>query len=276
MAARRHVVSLLVAAGISLACACVGVWVLAWGERFSLWQTPQEPTGYDLLDGPCVQGVRVRTPVRLDAQPGLLLVDALQQGTTQGWPLPWRFERIDQPRWRWTELVDLPGRVLLVGAGWPFPLVRGALIPWTSPEVETKDVQTFEYDLFSGSVRRLGRFSRGDVRNPVLAGFSSARNRRMLVTTLGAVAIISPGKARSDTILPASLDPVGAVLDVLVWYAVVVAVRFAWRTTLAARRRRRGRCTRCGYNLAGLKTCPECGSGTGAAVKPMNQPTPAV
>jgi len=59
-----------------------------------------------------------------------------------------------------------------------------------------------------------------------------------------------------------AFDPVwpGFVLNSLV-YAVLALVTMLGLTRLRAdRRRRRGRCVRCNYLLAGLDVCPECGA----------------
>jgi hypothetical protein len=46
-------------------------------------------------------------------------------------------------------------------------------------------------------------------------------------------------------------------------YAAALWAGFVTPKTLrASLRRRRGRCTACGYQLAGLRTCPECGGST--------------
>ena len=53
--------------------------------------------------------------------------------------------------------------------------------------------------------------------------------------------------------------------SVLLYGALSFAGVTAWRSARGWRRRRRGRCVGCGYNLTGnvSGTCPECGVGTG-------------
>jgi hypothetical protein len=62
--------------------------------------------------------------------------------------------------------------------------------------------------------------------------------------------------------IPLAPVPLAFIANTLL-YAVVLAGVFIVPPSLRRRaRRRRGRCTTCGYQLAGLTTCPECGSVT--------------
>lgn len=51
----------------------------------------------------------------------------------------------------------------------------------------------------------------------------------------------------------------GLVLNTLIFAAVPAGVWWVGRQAKRAWRRRRGLCTRCGYELVGLAMCPECG-----------------
>lgn len=52
----------------------------------------------------------------------------------------------------------------------------------------------------------------------------------------------------------------GLIGNTLIFGGVLFLGSTAVSTRRAARRRRRGQCARCGYDLAGLATCPECGT----------------
>ena len=55
---------------------------------------------------------------------------------------------------------------------------------------------------------------------------------------------------------------IGLIADALFWGGLLWLMRCVWRTILARRRIRRGRCPRCSYDLSGLNNaecCPECG-----------------
>ncbi len=55
---------------------------------------------------------------------------------------------------------------------------------------------------------------------------------------------------------------VGLIADTLFWAGIAWVMRCVWRTVLARRRIRQGRCPRCSYDLSGLENaecCPECG-----------------
>lgn len=52
----------------------------------------------------------------------------------------------------------------------------------------------------------------------------------------------------------------GFVVNSLFYAAVAGAILFAPGAVRRARRRRRGRCLACGYDVRGLDTCPECGA----------------
>jgi hypothetical protein len=77
------------------------------------------------------------------------------------------------------------------------------------------------------------------------------------------------------------LPPVPVLLGFLlntVLYAAVIAATcvpfFLVRRVRCARRCARGLCTRCGYNLAGLMQCPECGLAAGIEPEPDAERAP--
>jgi len=53
----------------------------------------------------------------------------------------------------------------------------------------------------------------------------------------------------------------GLVGDALVWGAAGGGAAWAWVAAVRRRRRKRGLCAWCAYELAGLERCPECGRG---------------
>jgi hypothetical protein len=61
-----------------------------------------------------------------------------------------------------------------------------------------------------------------------------------------------------------AFEPVwpGFVLNSLLYAMPVASLIVAAGLLRARRRRRRGRCVRCNYDLAGLDACPECGATT--------------
>ncbi len=74
---------------------------------------------------------------------------------------------------------------------------------------------------------------------------------------------------------PIRPTPIGFAVDVALftlaaWWAM------EWLTrTRAARRAKAGRCEACGYDLAGLQKCPECGTAT-ATQPPQNTPAATI
>ena len=56
----------------------------------------------------------------------------------------------------------------------------------------------------------------------------------------------------------------GLLLNTLLYGSIFWAIGLGWRLYRLARRRRRGRCLACNYDLRGLAdpVCPECGLGT--------------
>ena len=56
--------------------------------------------------------------------------------------------------------------------------------------------------------------------------------------------------------------PIGAgvFVNIVVFASVWLTPGVAWRAAKAHRRRRRGQCVPCGYQLAGNSRCPECGT----------------
>jgi hypothetical protein len=68
--------------------------------------------------------------------------------------------------------------------------------------------------------------------------------------------------------LPTTVIPLGLALNTL-FYASIAAVPVLLVPALRRRHRRlRGRCVACGYTLAGLPTCPECGVAASPRVLP--------
>lgn len=53
--------------------------------------------------------------------------------------------------------------------------------------------------------------------------------------------------------------PIGFALNTLVYAAALWGVRFGPGHIRRFRRRRRGLCVNCGYDIAGMQRCPECG-----------------
>jgi hypothetical protein len=65
------------------------------------------------------------------------------------------------------------------------------------------------------------------------------------------------GRGRRIPLMP---EPVGMVLNVLIFSAVIVLVHLAWRRVVVIRRRRKNLCVKCGYPIVpSVSTCPECG-----------------
>ncbi len=65
--------------------------------------------------------------------------------------------------------------------------------------------------------------------------------------------------------IPYKPIPSGLLLNTLFYAAITLTAALSWRALRRHRRVRKGRCTACGYDLAGLDRCPECGA----------KPTPA-
>lgn len=66
-----------------------------------------------------------------------------------------------------------------------------------------------------------------------------------------------------DYALPWKIIWSGLLIDLALFCAVIFGTALAWRTVRARRRRRAGRCVRCGYDVRGLApgvVCPECGT----------------
>jgi hypothetical protein len=85
-----------------------------------------------------------------------------------------------------------------------------------------------------------------------------------------------PAKAKDHFVAPASMQrllpvrpiPLGFAVNTGAYASLCAGVLFGasgLRRLRRQRRRARGRCTRCGYQLAGLSTCPECGRDGSAA-----------
>jgi hypothetical protein len=73
---------------------------------------------------------------------------------------------------------------------------------------------------------------------------------------------------RTLSVLAWRTIPLGFALDSLIWGACLAGIVGGPRLLIRARRRRRGACAGCGYDLRGLAdgaACPECGAGTVAA-----------
>jgi len=62
----------------------------------------------------------------------------------------------------------------------------------------------------------------------------------------------------------------GFVANTLLYGAIAGAVLFGPGAARRMLRRRRGHCLKCGYELAGLAMCPECGSDAGGSCRPSN------
>jgi hypothetical protein len=73
--------------------------------------------------------------------------------------------------------------------------------------------------------------------------------------------LLTPKAARIDGVRTLPLRPLwgGFVLNALVYGCVTASLHAAGVGWVRHRRRRAGRCARCGYDVAGLERCPECG-----------------
>ncbi len=67
------------------------------------------------------------------------------------------------------------------------------------------------------------------------------------------------------TRLPLRPRPVLLIANALVYATVLIAIAAMWRAGRERWRGRGGRCVACGYELAGLAACPECGLTEGAS-----------
>lgn len=65
--------------------------------------------------------------------------------------------------------------------------------------------------------------------------------------------------------LPIRPRPVGFVLNTLAYALLLVTLGGTVKRARSLMRRRAGRCTSCGYQLAGLSRCPECGNLTASS-----------
>lgn len=59
--------------------------------------------------------------------------------------------------------------------------------------------------------------------------------------------------------IPLRPEPVGMVLNVLIYSAAIVLPRYAWRRAVVLRRKRRNLCVKCGYPMGDFAVCPESG-----------------
>ena len=59
--------------------------------------------------------------------------------------------------------------------------------------------------------------------------------------------------------IPLMPEPVGMVLNVLIYSAAIVLCRLAWRRAVVVRRRTKGLCVKCAYPTGDFAVCPECG-----------------
>jgi hypothetical protein len=122
------------------------------------------------------------------------------------------------------------------------------------PEDDPKHVIEFvEVGWPAPTMRRIGA---DDARPPTLGYFESFRRGfpiRSLVYPNGG----------GDVALPLTPKWPAFAVSILGWASAYFAVYMALvapRTIKRRRRCMRGQCTRCGYDLDGLETCPECGS----------------
>lgn len=110
---------------------------------------------------------------------------------------------------------------------------------------------------------------------------TTGQNRQILAAILGVLAsddragaywverrLLSTGVMKSSRVLWAGYVHNGVVSMAIVWIAVAVAsyANDGRRWLVAWRRRSRGGCLSCGYNLAGIRDrCPECGRALGGS-----------
>ncbi|MCA9281549.1 MAG: hypothetical protein H6812_12675 [Phycisphaeraceae bacterium] len=65
-----------------------------------------------------------------------------------------------------------------------------------------------------------------------------------------------------------SLLPLGTTINTLFYAALLFALWFTPRILIRWNRARRGRCTRCAYDIMGVAICPECGTATPLGTSP--------
>ena len=63
-----------------------------------------------------------------------------------------------------------------------------------------------------------------------------------------------------DTHLPLRPRPLAFIANVLIYTVVLLTLHAMWCEGRSRRRMRRGRCAACGYDIAGVERCPECGA----------------
>lgn len=144
----------------------------------------------------------------------------------------------DLPSWsRAREFEDSVTPLIEYVSGWPLPALYGRLLggPTDQATVDSFDAPRFGYAAVEGGL--------------ALAGGEERR--------LGSIVLLPATPLWRGLLLNAALMLIGLHL-------VLVLATGIWRLR-ARRRRARGRCASCGYNLRGLQedVCPECGWSAG-------------
>ncbi len=74
--------------------------------------------------------------------------------------------------------------------------------------------------------------------------------------------VLASGQYTDDGLprtIPLRPIPIGLLISILVWAPACYLVMRVVRRFIRARRRGRGLCTICGYDIRELSACPECG-----------------
>ena len=187
------------------------------------------------------------------------------------------------------------GAVITVGQSWllalqavpttfTVPVVPGATYSWPAPVPSTWPVckessrwrgigmereQASDQNALSSRVSQY--FVMRDVLGWPIGTMESVRREYLPLSGAGAIRVEAvafgsgirvprgSGPAAFDSFLPLRPLAVGFTVNALLYTMVafwVLSIIARWR---ASRRRRVGQCAACGYELAGLRTCAECG-----------------
>lgn len=144
-------------------------------------------------------------------------------------------------------------------AEWPAPIIGpdGLRTPEGMEVMRTAKVLTLQMSEWGWPMRSLRTSRTNEV--------GAALSIRMLPPpgdhSLAEGIRLPPSLARSPFVAHLPLMPVwpGFAINTLLYAAVAAALLAGPGKLRRALRRRRGQCTRCGYDLAGLAQCPECG-----------------
>jgi len=83
--------------------------------------------------------------------------------------------------------------------------------------------------------------------------------------------------AYSPVVIPTRILWLGFIGNTALAAVVLITAGAAFKTYRTSRRRRKGRCLACGYDLSGQTTpgCPECGAERGPLSLPLSPPSPS-